>query len=696
MDLASSQHAHKRFLKTVYAISSSRTKWARLPKLQPRNRFEAQAKVLVEAVASYSAIVTAVSGYTTLIQSIVPPTLQKQQSPSGPGVPSDVYDQYYEYFIPEWNSFTNVVRQWMVPGLPNTGLYQALANIPNQILTSNYTIGTALSQMASNPAGSTTYNNALNNLTNTVNQLLNQLQGPLNDLYAYSGSLSSSTESVIAQANSGALNAALVGYQSEIDELNTLIQQAQDKVTDNGISLLEDTAKLGGFLVMGLVGLAGVFTPEPSTTVLGAITVVAAGVGFAGTVVDMVSVGISVAEDKAAISTYRNSIDVDGRSIVDLGAIINQINGFAGMNAAAIAALEQVASGYQTLLTSLTDMLGDAEYGDITQAATAWNDMVAAATNMSENATYYWPDCYSCYECKTIAPTTNGMFALAADGSINSYSNSSRVWTRLSGTAFSLAATNNVTVRISGQPLSVSSPTNTQSTYHAAILIGSNWTDISDFPVANISAFGSAIYAVRSGYNGGATRPIPGSQLSEVLKYSGSGKNWTSLGIPDPEDIPAFIEAFPDGVLVTTLKFGRCYFWMNGSWTRLGSDSVCLLNPATVQTGLYGGFSLIDTSFNSYISSPGDPTLYQTDNQIVSTALNNEFVQFVVGSSGELSSIVRVGHTNNVTAIQPEVLSIFGDVTGVNFYYVAYSGSLHRIQGSGTSSTISDLPAIPS
>lgn len=690
MQLASPDAAHARFDTTVAALRKTLLRHAKLDSVAPKFATGRQASILVETIATYAATVTAVSGYTTVVQSITPPTLQVQSDPSGPGVSQDVYDDYVNNFIPTWNQFHQQTALWMNPGQPSSGIYQDLANIPTTIVDANYGITTQLNALLNAAPGTSAYNTALSSLDTQITNLLNTLQPMQEQLQSYAAALVTCTDAVIQQANSGALQGALQGYQSEIDHLNGLVDTAQDAVSQGCTDLLEDTAALGGFFVMGVVGLIGFFTPEPSTSVYGGLLTVAAGVGFVGTVADMVSVGISIAGDKSEISVYRNSIDIDGQSLTDLGVIINQINGFSAMNARAIAALEQVSAAYQELLNDIDDVYADAEDGDPQSASDDWDAIINSAELMSANAAYYWPNCYDIYECKTIAPTSSGMMALRSDGSCYSFDLASNIWTSSGVRAVSLVATNDVVLRINGVPLSATSG-ETNNSYHVSLRSGSTWTDISSFAVANITAFGSDIYAVRSGYTGGATPILPGSELTEVLKYTGSGTSWSSLGSPDPEDIPAFIEAYRDGVLVTTLRFGRCYFWNGSAWNRIGSANDIVLQPVAVNTG----FSMIDANFSSFISSPSDPRLLYTDSQIYSTWITASFVQYVVTSSGELCSIVQQNGENEVTNIVPNVMAIYGESTGQYFYFVDRLGYLYYLSGTGSSATWDLIAPLP-
>lgn len=669
--------------------------WARagLDVFAPKTVMGQQALVLTETVASYAATLTAVSGYTAVVQSISPPAVQEQTTTTGPGVSPDVYDEYENQFLPLWSQFQAIANQWMAPGQPNSqGLYTQLSSVPNNIIAMNYTVSSDLNAMLYGQPGTSSYDTAQSNLEGAVTGQANALQGLIDQVNTYSDNLASATDSVVSSANSGALYQTMQEYESQIDDLNNQIDDTNDDLHDNEIDLLKEAGAATGLIVMGVVGIVGMKTKDPATQFLGGILTIAAGIGFATEIVNFVKTCIAISGDLSKLKVLDASVADDETTATALGVMINQIDGFAGLESAAIEALQEVLNAYQAMIDDLNEVANDASKDDPQDAQAEWNEILTASNNLVANLAYYWPGIYEVYECKSFAPTTSGLVTLASDGTVYQYSKSSGAWTQLPGQAVSVAATDDVLVRINAAPLAATSPV-VANTYYASLFRDGAWQDISDFSVGNITAYGANIYAVRSSGAGFTPGVAPTTDISEVLMYSGSGTNWTSLGAPNSDDAPAFISACDGGVFATTIASGQCYFWDGSSWTEMGDSGTQYLSPVAAQSNL----SMIDVNHNAYLGTTGSTSLSQTQTDISWTAVDAESDadQYVVTDSGVLNAVTGSSGNYHTTQLQTDSLSIFGDTTGANFYAVDLSGAVYQCSGSGASMMLTQLPTLP-
>lgn len=675
-------------IKTKMMIASG------LDAIQPQTMLGKRAMVLTESIAGYAAALTAVSGYTAVIQSISPPPITEQSGSSEAGVPEDVYDQYQNVFLPEWNQFQSIANQWMLPATPNSqGYYQQLATVPNNLIAMNYSVGNNLFEMMINQPGSSNYDQAQKNLLSEISMQSSLLSGLIGAVNQYSNHLATATENVIASADSGVLQTTMQQYETEINDLNDQIADTNTQLHEDEMQLLKDGGKALGFAAMAVVGIVGMKIKDPVTKVLGGMITIAGGIGFATEIYDIVEDCIAISKDKSQINVLNNDLDNDQTTALALGVMINQIDGFAGMESAAVEALQEVLNGYKALADELDDIVTDVTDNEVDAASDEWTAIYNAATNLSANVSYFWPDIYSVYECKSMAPTSTGVNTIATDGTIYQYDSSGTAWSKLPGTAVSLAASDSVLVRINATPISVLSEPVT-NTYYASQFIDNAWVDISDFAVGNIAVYGSNIYAVRSNAGSIDTGNQPASDLSEVLQYSGSGTTWNSLGSPDSGDLPGFIAAFDGGVIVSTLLSGLCYFWDGNKWNEIGSSATQYLSPVAAGTN----FSLIDINYNSSLASTTRMTPSITAHSIYRTAVTggSSPTQYVVTATGTLECVTGSGGSYQTSSLRDNSMAIFGDVTGQNFYLLDTTGNMYQCQGSGTAMTFSKLPALPS
>ena len=605
-------------------------------------------------------------------------------------MPEDVYDQYVNQFLPEWVQFEDVTGQWLLPGQPNTGLNGSLASVPANIQMMNAAITSDLQAMLGNDPGSTAYVEARSNIVFILQQQIDLLQGLNIQISTYSANLETATGNIVAQTNSGALSSALDSYQQEIDDLNSQLSSLRLELVGDYIALVAEYGSgyvTGTFMVIGKIGVRIPYFPIKAVS--GVIAIFGA-VFYAVSIYSIQSTKIDIANTQSEIQLVSNSLDTDSNSLTSLGVVIDQINGFSGLEEEAATSLEELITALSALMTDLDSVVADANDGDPQEALDEWNSILTDASALLTDKTYVWPDDSVCYDCKTVAPTSNGVLVIAWDGSIFQMIDGDAGWTSLPGSAISLAASDDAVIAISGKPITASDPQNPRDiSYQAMKLADGAWIAISGFQVANIAVYGSSIYAIRNGTSNsdpsdGGTGPVP-----DVVQYAGSGTTWTSLGSPDNEDVPAYLAATAGGVVVTTLLFGRCYFWDGSAWTRLGSDMSGLLAPVC------GGqnASITDTSYRAYLADPQSGSMTRTAQNAYSSALSDGGIQYIVDQGGTLSSVDTAGESQAM--ICQEVQAIFGNVEGTNFYFMDKSGNLSRVAGYGSTATITPLPDVP-
>jgi hypothetical protein len=592
----------------------------------PRTKLGGVALDFVMATHASLISVAATTAYVYAIINLVLPILTFRDPPPGTTISPKDLQNSYDDFNTQLAILQGQAAAWVdtQPGTSSPSIFSQLVAIPSTFSTINGSVQSKFAILSALTPGSSDYNNTMLQLRNLIGAENPDITNLVSSMQTLGTNLQDATDALDTAANTGVLAQLISAYQSEISALIQAIDDANATIASDNSQIVGLGFAAGASIVIGLIGLANFWNP------VGWLMIGGGAVGAYFAIAEIYKLRGDIARQNVTIQNDEAWETDDTTAAASVQSVIDQIKGFASMNSAAQEELTALENLLNTLYDDIATALNDLEQNDLTDALDEWNEIVSAASVLSDVTAYVWPTPIMLPQPTTFAAAGSDIYTVGVSGQANHYANANGAWSSVSDMSLSIVAAGLTVAGINGAPADGAnvSPTPYTTDYHVKLYNDSTntWTTISTFPAAQIAMDSTSIYAI--------------NQLQDdrqVYKYSGSGTSWSALPAMPDNDAPQQLAVSGGMLFAITTNSMQAYYYDGAQWNSLGSATYVALASNENMVGF------VDTNNHSFLYNASSASFANDGNMTCSSVAQIAQVsngdQYVINTDQQLCYI---------------------------------------------------------
>lgn len=636
-------HAHRTVLITPNFRVNLAAAGHPLANFKPRTKIGGVALDLVMATSTSLISVAATTAYVYSSTQLALPHITFQDPPPGTPISPQDLQQSYNDFQTQLATFQGQALLWIdtQPGTSSPSIFSQLVSIPRTFANINGGVQGDFAILSTQTPGTPEYNQTMQELKTLIGAETSNITTLNGAISTLGTDLLNMTDAIDTAASTGVLSQLCAAYQSELATLTQAINDANAQIASDNQKIIGLGFTAGGAIVLGLIGLSNLWNP------LGWVMLGAGAVGAYFALAEIAALRGAIATLNQQIQTDELWEADDSTAAAAIQSTIDQTAGFASMNAAALEELTALENLLNTLGDDIETALGELDQNNLQDGLNEWNEIVAAASVLSDVTAYVWPSPILLSQPTTFAAVGSDVYAIGVSGQANHFTGDA--WSSISEMSLSIVAAGSTVVGINGAPADGAdvSPTPYPTDYYVKRYDADSdtWTTISTFPAAQMATDGDAIYAI--------------NQLQkdrQVYQYSGSDTTWTALPAIPNSDAPQELAVSGGMLFAITTNSMQVYFYDGFHWYSIDSETYATLASNGDKV------ALVDTSNRSFLydavsqsfGNQGNPT----GSSVVQIAQVTNGDQYVINTDQQLCYISNQASPPTTSVLKSNIVGI--------------------------------------